>query len=55
VSWMDEWRAPIQEAIETALLDAHRTAWAEGGELGKFVGFIRDDDGAYMVEWEIVR
>lgn len=55
MNWMNEWQPVIRDVIETAILDAHRAAWAEGGELGKFVGFIRDDDGAYMVEWEIVR
>lgn len=52
---MEGWEDVIQDLIGTAFLDAHRVAWAEGGELGRFIGLVQGPDGAVTAEWEVTR
>lgn len=55
MTWLEGWENVIRDLTETAVLDAHRAAWAEGGELGRFVGLAQAPDGTVTAEWEVTR
>lgn len=51
--WNDEMRAVINDTVQSALLDAHRAAWAEGKTLGRLVQTRITEDGRFELVWEV--